>query len=248
MTRPKVIITGSSGTLGKLLFSALTDEYELIGIDINNEDAESNYCADISNLEHLQEIFRNIGISDALIHLAASSDPQAPWDEVLKNNIIGTRNVYECARQFQIPKVIFASSVHVTWGYHDHPERMNKHPQKITVEMPVFPISDYGGSKVFGEALARKYHERSGIVSVCLRIGWYASYETAKQIRDPLFKKIWISPADMVAAFRCCLHASHGFHVYYATSNNKGRFLDLGKIKKHLGYRPKDNASKFFRQ
>jgi len=34
----------------------------------------------------------------------------ASWDEVLTANIVGTRNIFEAAREFQVPRLVFAST------------------------------------------------------------------------------------------------------------------------------------------
>jgi len=36
----------------------------------------------------------------------------APWEDILPNNIVGTYNVYEAARQAGVPRLIYASSNH----------------------------------------------------------------------------------------------------------------------------------------
>ena len=41
----------------------------------------------------------------------------------------------------------------------------------INTRYPAWPISYYGVSKVFGEAIARFYYETAGLESICLRIG-----------------------------------------------------------------------------
>jgi nucleoside-diphosphate-sugar epimerase len=92
---------------------------------------------------------------------------------VLKNNIIGTKTLYEVAKEYRVKKVIFASSNHVTGAYEGIPPSLREQAKLrlITINDPIRPDSDYGTSKVFGEAVARQYYELYGIQSVCLRIG-----------------------------------------------------------------------------
>jgi len=117
---------------------------------------------------------------------------------VLRNNIIGTRNVYEAARQFGVTRVVFTSSNHVTGAYEGIPPTLHTRPdpKPITVHDPVSPDSYYGTGKVFGEALARQYYELHGIESVCLRIGTVLPDDDPS--KDPRHRKTWLSHRDLL--------------------------------------------------
>lgn len=73
----------------------------------------------------------------AAIHLAADSRVSAPWESVLQNNIIATRNFYELMRSSDIKRVIFASSNHVTAAYENDPLG-----RPIRAADPPRPLSD----------------------------------------------------------------------------------------------------------
>ena len=55
---------------------------------------------------------------DAVIHLAASSAVQTPWEDALNNNIVGQYTVLEAMRQEGVPRIVFATTNHVT-GYYE---------------------------------------------------------------------------------------------------------------------------------
>ncbi len=116
MNKEKLIITGSKGAIGNILRNHFTSEYEIIEMDKNIGDEQHCYKVDISDFEALSAVFEQIGEVKCVIHLAVSARPKASWEKVLKNNIIGIRNIYECARLFNIPKIIPASSCHTTGG------------------------------------------------------------------------------------------------------------------------------------
>ena len=238
----KIIITGSRGIIGKILTKGLSDEFRIYEIDIANNNHNKNYFqTDISNSKSLSSAFKKIGKSNFLIHLAASSALNAKWEYVLKNNIIGLKNVYECARKFGIKRVIFASSSHVTGGYEKNILN-EKNLKLISIHDPVRPDSDYGSSKAFGEAIARQYFELYKIKSICLRIGAVLSYNNPTKDKIGRNLKIWLSHKDLLQLIKKSLLSDIKFGIYYGVSNNKGRFWDISNAKKELNYQPIDNA------
>jgi NAD+ dependent glucose-6-phosphate dehydrogenase len=110
MKKGKLLITGIKGNIGSVLAKNLNDKYDIYGIDITPSKDRKYFQVDISDYDKLNDVFKKIGKIDATIHLAADSSTNAKWMSVLKNNIEGTRNIYECARIHKVPKIIFASS------------------------------------------------------------------------------------------------------------------------------------------
>ncbi|MCK5460249.1 NAD(P)-dependent oxidoreductase [Candidatus Parcubacteria bacterium] len=243
----KIIITGSQGIIGKILTKKLNSQFHIYEIDITDRNHNKNYFqADISNLKSLSSVFKKIGKSDLLIHLAASSAPNAKWEYVLKNNIIGIKNIYECARIFGIKKVVFASSSHITAGYEK--DALNKKNQKlVSIHDPIRPNSDYGSSKAFGEAIARQYFELYKIKSICLRIGAVLSDDNPTKDKTGRNLKIWLSHRDLLQLIKKALFSNIKFGIYYGVSNNKWKFWNISNAKKELNYQPTDNASLFLK-
>jgi nucleoside-diphosphate-sugar epimerase len=106
----------------------------------------------------LYHAFATIRGIEYVVHLAADRKPDAPWESVLKNNIVGTRNVYEYGQNHGVEKIIFASSTYATRGYREISPTSHKeqHPGIIFVRDPIRPDSDYATSKALGEALGRQ--------------------------------------------------------------------------------------------
>jgi nucleoside-diphosphate-sugar epimerase len=136
MKYSRILITGSKGVIGRILTGALSDSFTVYGLDIEGEEDQRNHRVDISRYEELDDVFKRIGGIEAIIHLASDSRVEADWESILKKNIIGTRNIYECAREYGVRKVIFASSNHVTGAYEGIPPALHKleNPQKIMVQ------------------------------------------------------------------------------------------------------------------
>ncbi len=226
----RILITGSEGLVGGILFKALAKEHELFGLDAKTGE-------DIAEFDKGLEIFRKLKPLDAVMHLAADSGAEAPWGSVLKNNIIGTRNVYEAARVTGVKRIVLASSNRVTEGYE------KEAPKIIFTEGPVRPDSYYGVSKVFGEALARMYWEAYGLESICLRIGSVRADDDPRT--SPRYAKTWLSHRDLVQLFQKALVAKVPFGIYYGVSANKSRFWDIENARRELGYEPQDDAASY---
>ena len=112
--KKRVLVTGMAGQIGGIIRRRLGDRYELSGIDRMGVEGVAVTVADIADIEAIRPAFEGI---DAVVHLGADPSPRASWDSVLRNNIVGTRNVYEAARLAGVKRIVFASSNHVVGNY-----------------------------------------------------------------------------------------------------------------------------------
>src|SRR3954471_6961222 len=110
-----VAITGAEGNIGSRLRKNLTGKYELRLISLKPIPGEEAIVVNIAeSMEALIPPFKGV---DSVVHLAASPAVDTPWEAVLHNNIIGTYNVFEAARQAGVKQIIFASSNHAVGTY-----------------------------------------------------------------------------------------------------------------------------------
>ena len=233
--RMRVLITGAGGRIGTTLALHLRDRYALrlhYHHAPPNPPVDDVVTGDVSDFAAMQRAVAGV---DAVVHLAADPRTTAPWDSVLPNNIIGTYNVFEAARQAGVRKIVFASTNHVM-GMYDR-----DHQWPVYSHLPVRPDSLYGVSKAFGEALGRYYADRYGISVICLRIGWFLS-----EPHDEISRWMWLSPRDCAQIVWRALESPLPFGIFYAISNNSGRHWDITDAMELLGYRPEDDAERFF--
>jgi nucleoside-diphosphate-sugar epimerase len=241
----RLLITGINGLIGTILRNAFQDMHDVFGIDLQGESSARVFAADISDYGQVARAFGQFPSLDAIVHLAGDPKVNASWESVLKANIIGTRNVFEAAHEFQVARVIYASSNHVTGAYHGFEPDLHKYtqpgPPTISPQDPIRPDSDYGLSKAFGEAVARYYCDRWGIQAICLRIG--AVLKNDDPTRQPENRRIWLSYRDLVQLVEKSLSSDVAFGIYYGISNNKDAFWDISNARADLGFAPVDDGS-----
>lgn len=241
----KLLITGSSGLIGGILWKGLSDSFELYGLDLHVDSEKANtFQADTTRANQVESVLDRIPSLASIVHLAGDPRVDADWESALNINIGGTQNVYAAAQRHGVKRVVFASSNHATGAYEGFPPSLHtkKDVQPITTRDPIRPDGFYGVSKVEGEAIARMYFELYGLASVCLRIG--SVIKDDNPTRDPRMQSTWLSHQDLVQLVRCSLMADVGFGIYYGVSNNRKRFWDISDARRDLGYEPRDDASK----
>ncbi len=182
----KILVTGSSGTIGtRLCETLLQRSYDVAGIDW----VKNKWQPAVDAITTLTDLRDGDAVSrmdfpgfDILVHLAANArvyelveDPARARD-----NMVTTFNVLEFARQKGIKKVLFASSREC---YGNLPSRRFKE-ELARIENCESP---YTASKIAGEALVESYTRCYGIDHVILRFSnVYGMYDDSNRVM-PLF-------------------------------------------------------------
>lgn len=234
--RRRVLITGAAGGIGSDLAKRLRDSYALRLMYHRNVPAEppvSDFV--MANTSRINEIVAAMEGMDSVVHMAADPHTRGPWESMLENNIIGTYNVFEAARQAGVKRIVFASTNHVMGMY----DRDRQWP--IYASQPIRPDSLYGVSKAFGEALGRFWYDQHGVSVICLRIGWMTP-----EPRNDISRWMWLSPRDCAQVVSRALDTDLGFGIFYAISGNGARHWDITETMERLGYRPEDDAERYF--
>lgn len=253
----RLLVTGLNGVVGQALRPALENRYEISALSrrgVEGLPVGSVFKADIADFDALTRAMKNI---DVVLHLAAgggqsSADGmKAGWDVMLRDNIIGTYNVLEAAKQSRVKRVILASSGAVANGYElDEPYKSlvstDNHPPPDSWEMideysEPKPISLYGVTKLFGEDLGRYYAATSDLSVINIRISYCLPEDVAGPGRG---QANWASYRDLQQLTILCIEApdTMKFDIFWATSDNKKLFRDNARAKKILGYCPLDGV------
>ena len=178
----KILITGGAGFIGAHTAKALLDAGEEVVLYDNlddflyptefkqkrlehvfaGQDRPKLVIGDILDGKLLNEVFADEEF-DKVIHLAALANPGKSMDAAEPYtlvNVMGSLNVLELAREYEVPHVIVAGSSSV---YNDEQTPF------IETMYPLRPRSPYGASKAAMETYCRLWHELHGIHITVLR-------------------------------------------------------------------------------
>lgn len=177
-----VLITGSSGLIGNQLVSYLVQKnINVIGYDINPSNLVlPQYTYEQGSLEdfpRMASVVKEHKI-DKIIHGGGISHPkigdQSP-NQVVHTNIVGTSNIFEVARLFDVKKVVYLSSGAVYGKNKLNPLHENEKPT---------PTSFYGVSKLTGEYLAQTFTKKYDLGVTSLRLAFV--YGPGRNMPDPI--------------------------------------------------------------
>jgi len=165
----RVLVTGGAGYIGSHVCKALKlDGFTPVTLD--NFSTGNRWAirfgplayGDLLDIHRLNEVFA-AHRPEAVIHCAASAlvgesmvDPALYY----RNNVVGTVNLLEACRTFEVKAFVFSSSC-ATYG----------EPEKVPIAegTPQAPINPYGASKLMGEQILADYARAYGFSTAVLR-------------------------------------------------------------------------------
>lgn len=234
----RILITGARGRIGIVLVPALEAAgYTVYGLDIKPPREKNDLTVDITKKRALANAFQSIKPVDYVVHLAGNPDENASWEEINGPNFTGITRVYECARDFGVRRVVFASSTHVIGRYPGYPQGPIEGGRILTETDPYRSDGYYGDSKIYGEGLAGRFFKDHGLSSICIRVG---AFRPEPLQEGDIYRKLTISLRDLAQMVKLALKVNVRFGIYFATSNIRDGYLDLSNAKKDLGYSPED--------
>lgn len=159
-----ILVTGGSGYLGShLIYKILKNEDVPVVIDFEKPLFDVPFIqGDLSDISITRKCFEDYKI-DCVVHLASLISVGDGEDDPLSyynNNLKSTLNILECMKDFNVKKIIFASSAAV-YGESD---------DKITEDSPKNPVCVYGRSKLMCEKIIEDFYSAYGIEYTILRL------------------------------------------------------------------------------
>ena len=226
----RLLVTGAAGGVANLLRPRLigvSKKFRLTDIQhfASDSDLDEIMIGDLADPAFVDQLVQGC---DGILHLGGVSTEQ-PFDEILPANIVGVYNIYRSSAKYGRPRIIFASSNHVTGAYRTQ--------ETITPKEPFLPDSFYGASKVFGEAVAKLFFVKAGIESAIVRIG--SCFEQPSDLR---MMSTWFSPDDFAALIKSCFSVEIlDCPTIFGVSNNAGSFWRNTEIS-HLDWHSEARA------
>lgn len=278
-TVPLVLVTGATGYVAGQLLPALRERYRLRLVDIKpGNDGDEVHIADLSESDRsgFSCLFEGV---NTVVHLGyrrcapgsnyGNSVPHIERFEVEFENIRMCQNVYRCAHDAGVRRVVVASSNHAADWY----ENALLHRGLKDVVTPYeLPLADnfYGWSKACYEHLGFLYATGAlgrSLEVVQVRIGapreidasTYSADEPPPARPGPSYPTglgrykrdlgAWLSVRDAQQLFVRCIETAdirneHGvpWQVVYGISGNTRAFWSLVSAREVVGYRPQDDS------
>lgn len=232
MNKPRLLVTGAAGRVGRLLRPILLEGYDLNVCDILPIDdllpGETAIIGDLADAQIARSAVEGV---IGVIHLAAAVAPDLTYAASIGPNYQAVLNLLEACREFSIERFIFASSHHAI-GLHP----LSSEP--YTSSSDIAPDGFYGLSKAFGEASCSMYAHRFGIRCLILRIG-----NADEQVVDGRRERLWVSAFDMVQLIKLGLAAeAKTFEIVYGVSKCPEALLKNSASVEER-YQPRDCSS-----
>lgn len=163
----RVLITGSTGLLGKALFETKPIHYFAIGIHLrklqNISNNAENFQLDIRDKINVEHFFQKYKI-DAVIHTAGIANVdyvKNNYAESFESNIVGTFNIASACKKNGVN--LFYISSNAIFDGNTPPYNENSEPN---------PINQYGKMKLECENIVEKIISNSSIIRPVLMYGW----------------------------------------------------------------------------
>lgn len=157
----KVLITGSSGRIGRALHWKLSQKYLTKGFDLSPSSATS-IIGDINNYDQLIRAFENV---DTVFHAAALHAPHVNLfseKKFYEINVHATENICKAALASGVKQIIFTSTT-ALYGYANQGKEKAAWINEQTVPLP---RTIYHKTKLTAEHLLREYAGEKLSISV----------------------------------------------------------------------------------
>jgi len=250
-----VLVTGGRGFVGRALVKLIQRSgFRVVSLDrvpiakAADAGCEEIEC-DLSDVPRLRSILERQAIRK-IVHLAAILPTAAQRNPVRATevNVQGSLNLLELAREFDVRRFVFGSSLSI---YGTYPAG-----QAVSEEDRAAPEDLYGVAKLYVEQLGQAYREAYGLEFVSLRIGRVVgpgARSVSSAWRSEIFELLKVDyPAeislpyrasenllvlhveDLAAMLLCLLRASYLTHTVYNAPCKSVVVADLKRVVEDL--------------
>ncbi|HEV3460927.1 MAG TPA: NAD(P)-dependent oxidoreductase [Candidatus Dormibacteraeota bacterium] len=204
----RILVTGSSGQLGRTICQQLRPAHEVLGLDIKPGPATTR-IGDVTDRAVVGDLIEG---ADAVIHtvsLHAPDLPRYPAAEFRRVNVEGTRQLLEAAARASTRRIVYTSTTSI-YGHRLQPVGR---AVWVTEELLPEPRDIYDETKLAAEELCRQFADNEGLSAICLRPGRYFPEEPNLLATYRLYRGVDVR--DAAAAHVLALGAPHdGFAIF----------------------------------
>jgi len=161
----KVIVTGSSGRVGRAVRAALGVHHEVLGVDVS----PSSSTDVVASIEDRVVLERVLGGADAVVHAAGLHAPhvgRVPDSRFWEVNVTATRLLAGLCIQVGVPRLIFTS----TTALYGRASTRADAASWVTEETPPSPRTIYHRTKLSAEAVLRDASRAGELDVVVIRM------------------------------------------------------------------------------
>jgi uronate dehydrogenase len=243
-----VLVTGATGEVARAVLPHLEKHFDLrlVALDPPGDDPR-RIQVDLLDWKSLTCAMDGV---DAVLHLAVATGHTGRYEEDAFNdrrfdvNVKGTYHVFETARRGRVRRVVYVSSLMVTWG---HGMIINRRAAEALVagDAPPSPVGTYALTKMLGEQIARHYgtsrapdqdvslrESAADLQVMTLRIGTPLDV-AAPDLRGKAVRPQQVPAPDMAQAFHKALTVPlNGYEVVTIAGASSQQLWDLGPARR----------------
>jgi UDP-glucose 4-epimerase len=221
---PRVLLTGSSGGIGRAVRSVLTDE----GWDVRPFDLAGG-----QDLRDPRAVLEAVRGCSAVVHAGAlAHDTAGSPTDIVATNVLGTWHVLAAAEQCGVSRVVYFSSAQV-FGFAEGEGTPVYLP--VDDDHPVTASRPYGMSKRLAEDMCQAWTTRTGIATIVLRpVMVLNDHSLAAYSADTSELSAYVHVDDVAAATVLALTADLRGH-HRVTLCGPGPF-DIARAQATLGW------------
>jgi UDP-glucose 4-epimerase len=176
----RILVTGSSGRVGRAIHIRLSATHEVAGLDRS----PSSTVAHVGELDDPPLLRRALAGADAVVHCAALHAPHVghlPDAEFQRINVDGTRRLLDAAAAAGVARFVFTS----TTALYGRAAHASDHAAWVDENLEPQPLTIYHRSKLAAEALLRE-----------------AAAQGGPSVRILRMSRCFPEPANVMALFR----------------------------------------------